>query len=104
MMPPVDPKSPLDSFMSRYWQDAEAGRVLGLGEYLRIFPGDERGIADEYFALIGSSSPDGGRRSSTTDPDRIGPYRLIEEIGRGGQGVVWLAEDTELHRNVARPR
>ena len=24
--------------------------------------------------------------------DRIGPWRLIEEIGRGGMGVVWLAE------------
>ena len=33
--------------------------------------------------------------------DLVGPYRLIAELGRGGQATVFLAEDTRVDRRVA---
>ena len=42
---------------------------------------------------------------SVEDPSpsntRLGHYRLLQEIGRGGQAVVWLSEDTRIKRRVA---
>ncbi len=35
------------------------------------------------------------------DPERIDEFRIIRRIGQGGMGVVYLAEDTLLQRQVA---
>jgi serine/threonine protein kinase len=35
-------------------------------------------------------------------PERLGPYKLLQKIGEGGMGTVWMAEQTEpVRRTVA---
>ncbi|MFT7535323.1 MAG: serine/threonine protein kinase [Hyphomicrobiaceae bacterium] len=34
-------------------------------------------------------------------PERLGPFRLLRQLGAGGMGVVYLAEQEDLHRQVA---
>jgi len=42
-----------------------------------------------------------GRAADGESPRRLGHYEVIKELGRGAQGVVYLAEDLNLRRKVA---
>jgi WD40 repeat protein/serine/threonine protein kinase len=48
-----------------------------------------------------SSAHTNGDGEPTPAGRRVGHYRIIDELGRGSQGQVYLAEDTRLSRRVA---
>ncbi|MEM8672030.1 MAG: serine/threonine-protein kinase [Planctomycetota bacterium] len=48
-----------------------------------------------------AKSSDASLKETTPPPERIAGYRIVEEIGRGGMGVVYAAEQESLNRRVA---
>src|SRR5436853_5112077 len=95
-----EPRSPLEAFLAAFRADIDADAVRPLAEYLVRYPGNDAAIAAEYRASIHPTATSGVATGGAAG-DHIGPYRLLHEIGRGGQGIVYLAEDARLHRKVA---
>ena len=107
-----DPSSSqdLESLMGRiadeFSQRAAHGEQPTIDEYVARFPelAEELKQVLPAIEILGTCSPEGSSvdmNDSSTSVGELGDFRIIREIGRGGMGIVYEAQQLSLSRRVA---
>src|SRR6516162_3144032 len=102
-----DQRNPVELLAEEFLDRKRRGEQPTLREYVERHPELAEQIRDLFPALLmmedlgeGSGGAGDGTPAGTR-LERLGDYRILREIGRGGMGVVYEAEQESLGRRVA---
>jgi tRNA A-37 threonylcarbamoyl transferase component Bud32 len=97
-VPPGESDAAIVSILDRYTADLRAGNAPDRQQLLAAHPELASRLED---CLAGIEFVHGATAASVEEPAVLGEFRIIRELGRGGMGVVYEAEQTSLRRRVA---
>lgn len=95
---PPDSASELVRVLDQYLADLQGGRPPDWAKLLKEHP---QLAAELEQCLAGMDFIHRASRPGTETPTQLGDFRIIREIGHGGMGVVFEAEQLSLKRRVA---
>ena len=98
VVPRIDSAAELASILDRYMADLQAGRAVDRRQLCAAHP---ELAAQLEASLAGIEFIHRATGPAPEPPATLGEFRIIRELGRGGMGVVYEAEQTSLRRHVA---
>jgi serine/threonine protein kinase/formylglycine-generating enzyme required for sulfatase activity len=97
----------LDRLAEEFAERLRRGERPSLKEYLDRHPDLADDIRDLFPAMVEVEQAEGDRReadrpaAATAPLEQLGDFRILREVGQGGMGVVYEAEQVSLGRHVA---
>ena len=94
-------RDPFDRVAEEFVDRCRRGETPSIAEYVAQFPGKEDKVRKLLSAVATMEQLRRGSRQARFMPERIGEFRVLRELGRGGMGVVYEAVQESLWRHVA---